>query len=71
MEEWIAKRINSPNVLKAVELGRQQKFLYLATEYIDGQTLEQWMVDHPTPEPKRLSPPGDGAPGPSAKEHHD
>lgn len=50
MEEWIAKRINSPNVLKAAELGRQQKFLYLATEYIDGQTLEQWMVDHPTPD---------------------
>jgi len=49
MEEWIAKRINSPHVLKAVDLDRERKFLYVATEWVDGQTLEQWIIDNPTP----------------------
>jgi len=50
MEEWIARRINNQNVLKAVELGREQKFLYLVTEFIGGQTLEQWIIDNPAPD---------------------
>lgn len=50
MEEWIARRINSPYVLKPCTLTRQRKFLYIVTEFIDGQTLAQWMIDHPKPD---------------------
>lgn len=50
MEEWIARRINSPYVLKPCILTRQRKFLYIVTEFIDGQTLAQWMIDHPKPD---------------------
>lgn len=50
MEEWIARRIDNPNVLKAVEPKRKRNYLYLVLEYIEGQTLEQWMIDNPKPD---------------------
>jgi serine/threonine protein phosphatase PrpC len=49
MEEWIAKRISSAHVLKPCELTRKRHFLYTAFEFIDGQTLTQWMIDNPKP----------------------
>jgi serine/threonine protein phosphatase PrpC len=49
MEEWIARRINSPYVLKPYIRSRKQNYLYLVTEFIEGQTLTQWMVDNPKP----------------------
>jgi len=50
MEEWIARRLNSPYVLKPCLLSKQRHFLYIATEYIEGQTLSQWMRDNPRPD---------------------
>lgn len=47
-EEWAGRRLNSPHVLKVHEVGRR-RFLYLVTEYADGQTLRQWIRDHPNP----------------------
>lgn len=49
MEEWIARRVSSPHVLKPTAQTRKRNFLYVATEYIEGQTLRQWMIDHPRP----------------------
>ena len=49
LEEWIARRINSPYVLKPCLPTRKRNYLYLVTEYIEGQTLSQWMIDHPKP----------------------
>jgi len=49
MEEWIARRINSSHVLKPCPQMRPRQYLYIATEYIEGQTLAQWMIDHPRP----------------------
>ena len=49
MEEWVARRIDSPHVLKPCLQQRKRNFLYVATEYIDGQTLTQWMIDNPKP----------------------
>ncbi len=46
-EEWAGKRINSPHVLKIIEPQRRRRFLYYVCEYIDGQTLEQWINDNP------------------------
>lgn len=50
MEEWIAKRINSPYVLKPCLQNRQRHYLYIVTEFIEGQTLTQWMIDNPKPD---------------------
>ena len=50
MEEWVARRINSAHVLKPCQQTRERHYLYVATEYIDGQTLSQWMIDNPEPE---------------------
>lgn len=49
MEEWIAQRLDSPHVLKAMPHTRRRNYLYVVTEYVEGQTLRQWMVDHPRP----------------------
>jgi serine/threonine protein phosphatase PrpC/ribosomal protein L39E len=49
MEEWIAKRISSAHVLKPCELTRKRHYLYTAFEFVDGQTLTQWMIDNPKP----------------------
>jgi serine/threonine protein phosphatase PrpC len=50
MEEWVARRIDSPHVLKPCAQARKRNYLYVATEFIDGQTLAQWMIDNPDPE---------------------
>jgi len=49
MEEWIARRINSAYVLKPCLQTRKRNFLYIVTEFIEGQTLAQWMIDNPKP----------------------
>lgn len=49
LEEWIAKRVTNPHVAKAVISNRKRNYLYLVTEYIDGISLDQWMVDNPKP----------------------
>lgn len=50
MEEWIARRINSPHVLKPCQPSRKRNYLYVVMEYVHGQTLRQWMIDHPRPD---------------------
>ena len=49
MEEWILGRIDSPHVLKPAAPGRRRSHVHVATEYIEGCTLAQWMRDHPRP----------------------
>ena len=46
-EEWVARRIDSPHVLKAPVPTRKRNFLFSVSEYIEGQTLRQWIIDHP------------------------
>ncbi|GAB2199622.1 bifunctional protein-serine/threonine kinase/phosphatase [Sessilibacter sp. MAH4] len=50
MEDWIAKRLNNLHILKAVESSRKQNYLYTLSEYIEGRTLAQWMLDNPKPD---------------------
>lgn len=50
MEEWVARRIASAHVLKPVEQRRKRNFLYVPMEFVEGQTLQQWMADHPRPD---------------------
>jgi serine/threonine protein phosphatase PrpC len=50
MEEWTARRIDSAHVLKPRAQSRRRNYLYVATEFIEGQTLTQWMIDNPKPD---------------------
>ena len=50
MEEWVARRINSAHVLKPCKQTRKRNYIYIVTEYIEGQTLTQWLIDNPKPD---------------------
>lgn len=45
-EEWIARRISNPHVLKCSPTNRKRNYLYTVAEYVEGQTLGQWMRDN-------------------------
>ncbi|HBQ36738.1 MAG TPA: protein kinase, partial [Rhodobacteraceae bacterium] len=47
MEDWVMRRIKNAHVLKAAPQTRKRKFAYIVMEYIQGQTLAQWMIDNP------------------------
>ena len=48
-EEWAGKRLNHPNVLKILDTDRTKSCIYYVTEFIDGQTLRQWIETTPKP----------------------
>ncbi|MDH5547542.1 MAG: bifunctional protein-serine/threonine kinase/phosphatase [Gammaproteobacteria bacterium] len=50
MEEWVARRVHSANILKPCLQTRKRNYIYLVTEYIEGQNLAQWMIDNPRPD---------------------
>ncbi|WP_374263330.1 protein phosphatase 2C domain-containing protein [Zoogloea sp.] len=49
LEEWVARRVDSPHVIKAWSGDRPRSHLFVAMEYIEGQTLAQWRIDNPHP----------------------
>jgi serine/threonine protein kinase len=49
MEEWVARRVDSPHVLRPCLRSRKSSYLYAVMEYVEGQTLTQWMIDNPKP----------------------
>jgi eukaryotic-like serine/threonine-protein kinase len=49
-EEWVGRLVASPHVLKVLPPTGPRRHLYYVTEYFDGQTLRQWMRDHPHPD---------------------
>lgn len=49
MEDWIAKRVTNPHVVKAIESARKRHYLYVVTEYLAGKSLAQWIIDNPKP----------------------
>ncbi len=51
MEEWVARRIDSAHVLRPHAQTRKRSYLYVVTEFIDGQTL--CAVDDRPPEARR------------------
>ena len=53
-EEWVGLRIHCPNVVQIHNNEEQSKFLAYAMEYVEGQTLRQWMNDNPQPNIKAV-----------------
>ncbi|MCS0630302.1 bifunctional protein-serine/threonine kinase/phosphatase [Telluria mixta] len=49
MEEWIMGRVRSPHVVKPASPARRRSHVYVATEYIEGVTLAQWLRSQPRP----------------------
>ncbi len=45
-EEWVGRRIKNIHVLKVLE-PKRRRFLYNISEYVEGQSLRQWIDDHP------------------------
>lgn len=50
MEEWAARRIENPHVLRAHTARRPHQHAYVVMEFVEGQTLTQWMRDNPQPD---------------------
>lgn len=50
MEEWVARRIHNAHVLRPAGQARKRGSLYSVMEFVDGQTLKQWIVDNPKPD---------------------
>ncbi len=48
-EEWVGQRISHCNVMKTFSPRQPKRFLYYLGEYIEGETLRQWMNDNPEP----------------------
>ncbi len=49
LEEWITRRLNNAHIVKSFQQSRERNYLYTVMEYIEGQTLTQWMTDNPNP----------------------
>lgn len=54
MEDWIARRLSHANILRALTPQEAPNYLYILTEFVEGQTLAQWMADNKTPTLERV-----------------
>lgn len=50
LEEWVARRLAHPHVLKAAPPRGPRRHVYSVMEYAQGQTLDEWMHDNPAPD---------------------
>jgi len=47
-EEWIGSRINSPYVVDIIRQSRPRTFLYYVMEYVEGDSMDNWLAkNHP------------------------
>lgn len=54
MEEWVARRVRSSHVVRAAASPARRSALYVAMDYVEGQSLAQWMIDNPEPKLETL-----------------
>lgn len=50
LEEWAGKRLHHPNVLTVLEPSQPKACLYYLLDYVEGQTLRDWMQANPVPD---------------------
>ena len=48
-EQWIGRKLSHSQIMEIFPPPEGSQFLYNVCEYIEGQTLRQWMIDHPNP----------------------
>lgn len=48
-EEWVTRRVSSPHVVAPAVLPMPRSGLYVATAWVEGTSLRQWMTDTPQP----------------------
>lgn len=53
-EYWVGSRVNHQGVMKVFPRAEESPFLYHLCEYIEGQTLRQWMYDNPNPDIEKV-----------------
>jgi len=49
-EVWVGRRIDSPHVFKVYQLKRKRSCIYYVTEFLEGKSLAQWILDNPNPD---------------------
>lgn len=47
LEEWVARRVNHPHVLKAPPTRAVRRHAYAVTQFVEGATLEEWVNQQP------------------------
>lgn len=47
MEEWVGQKLSSPYLLEVIPA--EKRYLYMVAEYLEGQTLAEWLQDNPNP----------------------
>lgn len=50
LEEWVMRRLTHQNLLRAAPVRGPRRYLYSTAEYVDGQSLIEWIADHPQPD---------------------
>ncbi|MAY14374.1 MAG: serine/threonine protein kinase [Oceanospirillaceae bacterium] len=48
-EQWVGSRVDPPNIMKISPPLDSSRFLYHICEKLDGDSLRQWLHDHPAP----------------------
>ena len=48
-EAWVGRQVDSPLIMKIFPSTSKSKHLYHICEYVEGQSLRQWIHDNPTP----------------------
>jgi len=49
-EVWVGRRIDNPHVFKVHHLKRKRSCIYYVTEFLEGRSLAQWILDNPDPD---------------------
>jgi len=48
-EAQSAGSLNHPNIVTIYDIGQEGDLAYIAMEYVEGETLQEWMSHHPIP----------------------
>lgn len=46
-EARAAAQVRHPNIVSVYEVGRERNLIYIASDFIDGATLDEWVQTHP------------------------
>ena len=50
LEEWIMRRFEHPNLLKAAPNAHPRNYAYSVSQYVEGESLHSWILDHKSPD---------------------